>query len=568
MENDVHFSHYLEVLKRRKFSLIIPTVVVLVMSIVIALTLPSVYRATAKIAIEASEVSEDLVRTGPAGYIEERLAAITERILSYENLLDIVERFALYTDLEDENTTQKFVEMVKENIEMERVTTEVQSERLTKAISLTTSFKISFLGNKPDKLADVANHLASLFLNENVRAREERAETTIQFLEMQIENIRSEIEQTEVRLAAFKEKHLSELPELMELNLKTMDQLERQVNRQQRQIDELINRKIYLEGQLALLEPVMYKVTADGRRILSPKEELELLRSQYLTLSASLSKQHPDLIKLKKKLEALESEVGIKQELNKLQRQLYDKEHQLALLQKKVSSEHPDAVKLKKEVMFLRKQVQKLSEKQTVFKLAEDEKPENPAYINLQTRIEGTQMEIEAAKRELKESQEKYEDYRTRIEKTPQVEQQYLELKRNYNNAKAKYQETSNRLRAAVETKSVEERRMSEKFNLVHPAQTPVKPYKPNRLAIFLLGIVLAAGAGLGTSSLAEYMDHSVSNADELAKITGQKILTVIPYWETSHDITRKRRRIWVLVGSSVAIAVVGLVALNLLYKP
>jgi uncharacterized protein involved in exopolysaccharide biosynthesis len=568
MENDVHFGHYLEVIKRRKFHFIIPTVVVLVTSIVIALTLPSVYKATAKISIDAPEVSEDLVRTSsPAGYIEERLAAITERVLSSKNLLDIVERFALYADMKDENTTQKFVEMVKENIEMERVTTEVQPEKMQKTISLTTSFKISFLGKEPDKLADVANHLAALFLNENARARDEKAKTTIQFLEMQMEHLRSEIEQTEAKLAVFKEKHISELPDLLALNLKTMEQLERQIDAQQRHIDDLRNRKIYLEGQLALLEPMMYKVTADGRRLLSPKEELGLLRSQYLTLSASLSKQHPDVIKLKKKLEALESEVGSKQELNKLQHQLYNKEHQLALLQKKVSSEHPDAVKLKKEVMFLRKQVQKLSEKQTVFKLAEDENPENPAYINLQTRIAGTQMEIEAAKREHKELQEKYEDYRTRIEKTPQVEQQYLDLKRDYDNARAKYRETSNRLRAAIEAKSAEERRMSEKFNLVRPATTPIKPHKPNRVAIFLLGIMLAAGAGLGTGSIAEYMDQSVSTADELAKIAGHKVLTVIPYWETSQDITSKRRRIWALVGSTIAIAVIGVAALNFLYR-
>jgi uncharacterized protein involved in exopolysaccharide biosynthesis len=180
MENDVHFGHYLEVIKRRKFHFIIPTVVVLVTSIVIALTLPSVYKATAKISIDAPEVSEDLVRTSsPAGYIEERLAAITERVLSSKNLLDIVERFALYADMKDENTTQKFVEMVKENIEMERVTTEVQPEKMQKTISLTTSFKISFLGKEPDKLADVANHLAALFLNENARARDEKAKTTI-----------------------------------------------------------------------------------------------------------------------------------------------------------------------------------------------------------------------------------------------------------------------------------------------------------------------------------------------------------------------------------------------------
>ncbi len=58
------------------------------------------------------------------------------------------------------------------------------------------------------------------------------------------------------------------------------------------------------------------------------------------------------MIKLKKKLAALEGEVGTQQELRQLQRELYDKEHQLDVTAaKEFHQEHPDAVKLKKEVI-------------------------------------------------------------------------------------------------------------------------------------------------------------------------------------------------------------------------
>jgi len=567
MEKDLHFKHSLDVIRRRKYYFIIPAVIVIFISIAVSVILPSIYRATATIIIEEQEILGNIISTTVPGYLEERLQAVTERVLSDDNLLDVVERFALYTDLKDENTTQEFVSKMRKSIEVERNTIQVQSERLAKMLAITTSFTVSFEGREPEKVAPVTNHLASLFLEENARDREEKTRATMKFLEKQLAELETEINDTEAKLAAFKEKNITELPELMQLNLKTMDQLERQVEGRERQIENLSTRKIYLEGQLALLEPSMHKVSADGKRILTPKEEVVFLRSQYLSLSSSLSEHHPDVIKLKKKLEALEGEVGTQQELRQLRRELYDKEHQLALLRKRVSSSHPDAISLKKEVSALKAQMQKLSKMQSVLKV-EEENPENPAYINVKTTITSTQMEIDAARRELEQLQEKYEDYRQRIANTPKVEQKYLNLQRNYQNAKTKHQETKNRLRAAREAQGLEESRMGEKFILGQPATTPDKPYKPNKLAIVLLGVVLAAGSGVGVGSLTEYMDHSVHTADELAEIAGHKVLTVIPYWETSHEITRKRRRIWVLVGSSVAIAAVALVALNLLNTP
>ena len=567
MENDVHVQHYLDVIKRRKFHFIIPAIIVFFAAATIAFTLPPVYKATATIVIQSHAVSENLVHSAGSGYIEERLQGLSQRVMSSRNLLMTIERFGLYTDLRDENTSQRLVEEMREDILIEHGTTNVLSERSGREIPITTSFTVSFEGGKPEKLADVTNHLASLFLEEDARNREEKADTTIQFLEKRLAGLRSEIQETEAKLAAFKEEHLSELPELMALNLKTMDQLERQMENLEQNIKDLTNRKIYLEGQLVLLEPTMFKVTSDGKKILTPKEELSYLRSQYLTLSSSLSESHPDVIKLKKKLAALEGEVGTQQEWRQLQKELYDKEHQLELLSKRVSPQHPDAVRLQKEVLLLQKELQKLSKRQKALKLS-DEKPENPTYINLQTRVAATEMDIEATRKQLQQLQEKYEEYRKRVENSPKVEQEYLDLQRDYTNARNNYQETETRLRVAQEAKGLQEDRMAEKFSLTRPATPPLEPYKPNRLAIFLLGLVLAVGSGTGFGSLSEYMDNSVHTADELAEIAGHKVLTVIPYWETSHEITHKRRRIWVLVGSSVAIAAVALVALNLLYTP
>jgi uncharacterized protein involved in exopolysaccharide biosynthesis len=270
MEKDADLRNYINVIKRRKLYFISPTVLILTGVIAVALLLPSIYRATATVLIEEQEIPENMVSTTVRGYVEERLQAVTKSVFRDDNLLNVVERFALYSDLKDENTTQRLVRQLRDNIEIEPMTTEVRSERFGRTIPITTSFTISFEDSEPEKVAQVTNHLASLFLEENARDREEKTRTTIDFIQKRLVELEAEINDTEAHLAAFKEKHINELPELMQLNLKTMDQLERQIESQERTIENLINRKIYLEGQLALLEPSMHKVSVDGKRILTP----------------------------------------------------------------------------------------------------------------------------------------------------------------------------------------------------------------------------------------------------------------------------------------------------------
>ena len=567
MEQSADIRQYWDAVKRRKLQIFIPALLVFSLSVVIAFILPPVYKSDATILIEAQEIPEDFVRSTVTGYVEERLQMITQLVLSRARLQEIIDRFGLYEDLKGQSTTEAIIEKMREDIQMEPIQADVVNPQSGRPGSATVAFTLSYEGKNPEKVAQVANVLASLYLEENLRSRAEKARGTFEFLETQLAELRSEILHTEAQIAEFKNRHLSELPELMQLNLQTMERLEREIDATEEQIKTLANRKIYLEGQLATVEPMMYAVSLGGKRVITPKEELEALRSQYLSLGATLSKDHPDVISVKKRLDALETEVGAREDLRERYRELQGKETELALISKRLSSRHPDVIRLEKEVARLKDDVQALSEKQTVLK-SEDEKPENPSYINLQTQIASTQMEIDNAHKELKLLKVKYADYQRRVERTPQVEQQYRALERDYTNAQAKYQETMNRLLAAREARGLEESRMAEKFTLVEPPIRPEKPDKPNRLAILLIGIVLAAGSGVGFGSMAEYMDQSVRQPRDLAKIAGHPVLAAIPYWETSQDRARKRQKRWAFGATMVGIIVAGVAALHYFYRP
>jgi uncharacterized protein involved in exopolysaccharide biosynthesis len=567
MHQSGDIQQYLAVIKRRKYQFILPAVIVFFLATVVTFLLPPVYKSTATILIEAQEIPSELVQSTVTGYVEQRLQAITQLVLSRTRLSEIINRFELYQDLRRRYSTEEIVENMREDIQMEPITAEVINPQSGRPGSATIAFTLSYEGKDPRKVAQVANVLTSLYLEENLRNREEKARTTFEFLENQLTQLRQEIVVTEKRIAAFKEKHINALPELMQINLQTMERLRREIDAKEEEIKTLVNRKIYLEGQLASVEPAMYNVTLDGKRVMTPKEELEALRSQYLSLRSTHSEMHPDVISLKKRVEAMESEVSTRDTLRELYRQLQEKEKELAQLSKNYSGNHPDVIKLNKEVAGLREEVKNLSEKQTVLK-AENEKPENPAYINLQTQIASTRMEIDNAREELTLLKKKYDDYQQRVENTPQVEQEYRALQRDYTNAQAKYQETMNRLLAAREAKGLEESRMAEKFTIIDPPVMPEKPDRPNRLALLLVGMVLSVGSGVGFGSMAEYMDRSVRSPDELAQVSGQPVLAVIPYLETPGDLLKRRRRRWAIAGGSIGLFAVGLTAVHFLYRP
>jgi uncharacterized protein involved in exopolysaccharide biosynthesis len=77
--------------------------------------------------------------------------------------------------------------------------------------------------------ARVANTLASLYIEENGRMREEQAAGTSEFLETQLRDVRERLQTQERVITAYKEKNLGELPEQKDVNLRTLERLQAQL---------------------------------------------------------------------------------------------------------------------------------------------------------------------------------------------------------------------------------------------------------------------------------------------------------------------------------------------------
>lgn len=561
MEQHNDLSIYLDVLKRRRWHFLLPALVVMLVSATVAMLLPSIFIAEATIQVEAQEIPENMVQSTVTGYVEERLQAVNQVVLSRSNLLNLIERYDLYPEKKGVIAQDELANRFRESITLEPVRTEVFNPRSGQRGAATIAFKLSCEGKDPQAVAKVVSTLASQLIEENSRQREFQTETTVTFLEAQLEQLNTELAATEAKIAEFKDQHLRSLPDLMTLNLQSLQRMQELIDRKREHINNLEDRRIYLQGQLALIEPEQFKFDVHGRRVMSPKERLAVLQSEYFSAKASRSAHHPDVISLKKQIEALEGELTPEDRFEHVRQELQVLQNELVALQEKYSSVHPDVIKTRKRIEDLKKQSDELARNRSS-QQAEETSASNPAYIELRTRLKSTELDLTNARKDLADALQRYEAFQERIEQSPKVEQQYTILQRDYMNLKDEYQETKARLMQARESQNLEQKNFSQKLRVINPPAIPEKPSKPNRVALLFVGAFMATGFGMGAGTLAEFLDRSVHTVKELASKTSQPILAAIPYLETRQDRRKRllnRLLLMAFLGAALAAALWGL---------
>lgn len=569
MDQQINLHTYVEIARRRKKQMLIPAAAVFICGVLMSVLLPSIYRSSATILIETQNISKDVIQTTVSGYVEQRLQSLSQIVLGRVNLMSLIGKMNLYAEYKDKLTDEELVEKMRKNILLEPVQADVGNPNAAKNVTATIAFEISFDDRDPKKAASVASELASLFLEANLKTREDTANSAVDFLNKQMDELRKDIEAKEQVLSTFKETNLTALPELTQLNLSTMDKMDRDRVYLEEQVRSLQSRKAYLDGQLATIDPYSGAVGPDGARYLSPKEEHERLRRTYMTLRSALSEQHPDVIKVKRQLTSMGNVIAGPQDVKIYADAIRDKQMQLAKLTETVSEKHPDAIALKNEISALNKEMQQAQNNVQMPPRALDE-PTNPAYIALKAQVVSTQLELRGVQSQMSRLQGMQLDYQKRLEGAPKVEQEYQGMLRDLETSKMKFRELSARLMAARESKGLEESQIGDKFSLIAPPLVPEIPIKPKRLLILLLGFVLAIAAGVGTGFLLETLDHSVRTSEALAAITEAPILAVIPYIEPPREESQDQRLKWRPTPKAIGVGVVALLllAVHILYDP
>jgi polysaccharide chain length determinant protein (PEP-CTERM system associated) len=493
-ENTQTLTDYLKIVKRRKNKVMIPILILIEISIIVALVLPPLYRSEATISIEDQHIPLDFVKSTVSSYADQRIQQISQRIMARDQVIEIITKFNLYPykkglliSLTD--SILKFRDSVDLEVDNQKVISRGKKSMATLSFYLTFDHKNPVLAQK------VVTELTTLFLNENKKDRKRRAEDTTEFLDQEANKFVAEIKQAEEKIATYKEKHHRSLPELLSTNLTSISKIETTLLQMELEEKMLRQRKMVAESQLLLTPPI---IAVGDEPIV---ESAESLQAKYEALLRKYSTSHPT-------------------------------------------------------VKALKREIDRFNENTTDDK-ADNVKVNNPAYRQLENEIKLADMAQKNITIQRIKLNQKLELIEIDVANTPQVERGYYGLMRNIENYKAKYQELKSKALEAKLSESLEEEQKAEKFILLEPASLPDKPEKPKRLIILLVGCMIAVGSGLGLALLIEIIEGHIQSYKSLVKLTGVEPLVVIPYINNQQDLTNHQyntKKISVVIISSVMI--------------
>ena len=516
MEEDVKsLGDYLEIAKRRKYYFLTPFVIVLVGAVITAFLISPVYRSEGVILVESQQIPTDFIRSTITSYAEERVQIIEQRVMTRENLLGIIEKYNLFSDKIGKIPVSEIIENMRKQIFVQLVASDIQGVSGRNRSSHNLTFRIAYEDQIPAVAQNVANELVTLFLDENLKARTERATQTTNFLVSEAEKLKEMMSDIEGQVAAYKQQYQDSLPENLELNSSMLDraqQLQREIERDIKSEEE---EKSYLEVELATLQSAIPR-PQESEETLTPEQNLLGLKAEYRRLSSVYGPAHPDIRKVKRQISNLEEQLKFETSGGRISH----------------ATEGSNAERL------------------------------------VQARISAADSNIESLRKQRRELGSRIAMLQDRIIKTPEVERSLLALERDYENIRAEYDELKSMATDANLSQSMEEQSKAERFSLLEPPLLPEKPVKPNRPKILLIGFMLSMASGAGMVFLTEMMDKSIKGTLHLVKVIKDTPLITIPFIETNEDIVKKKRKRRVIISLVICSLLLLILSVHFLYMP
>jgi polysaccharide chain length determinant protein (PEP-CTERM system associated) len=498
-QRELSFDDYMAILRRRLWVLVIPALVTPVLAFLVTLLLTPDYTSESLILIEQPKVPESFVKSVVTSDLVGRLATMEEQILSRTRLQPIIERYGLYRN------------ELRRGVPMEDVIDEMRKAILVTPVDFANpatpgsgskktggknetvpGFSISFTAESPRLAQQVCSDLTSMFMEENLRQREQRAQGTTTFLHTQLEEAKSKLDEADAKLADFKRRNIGVLPDEQQTNLQVLGSLNTQLGSVTEDLNRAHQEKIYAESmlnqQLAAWKAGQSGTTGD---------------SQTLTLQ---------------------------QQLTKLQ-------DYLVALEARYTSDHPDVIKTKADIAQLQKEI----EEQAVHKDKPAETKPTEASVEpssvqqLRAMIREVDERIRQKTADQERIQQQINSYQGRLQISPAVEQQFKDITRDYQTALQFYNSLLAKTDESQMSTDLERRQEGEQFQVLDSANLPQEPSFPIWWQFALGGLGAGLLIGLAIILVQELRDKAIRDERDIELYLELETLALVPSLERSN---------------------------------
>ena len=469
---------YVDIARRRVLVMLVTFIVVVATVSAFALLLPPVYQSSGTILIESQQISKDIIASSVSGYVNERIQVIKQRVMTRENLLRIMKKYNLFHDKNESRVTSELIYDLRKRINIEL---QGGSGRGAKTIA----FSISFEDRYAELAYGVTNELVTLFLDENIKSRVESATETTKFLSQEAKRLKTDLEKMESLVAAYKQEHAGSLPQNLSLKTSILQRTELSLANLDREYKAT-------ENELKRLERELTAAKSGLDVIETPVSRLKQLKAEYRQASANYKDTHPTIRALKRKI---------------------------GMLEKGEVSEEDIATPATETGVLIN----------------------NELVLKIETLVGTANDRLKSIESQRKPMRKKITRYEKQIIKTPQVELGLSSLLRDHNSARKKYEEIQAKQLTAQVAENLEGENKSERFSLIDPPLLADKPIKPNRVKIFMLGLVMAFAAAGGLAFLLEILNQRIRGKGALTAVLGYRPLVEIPYITTTAEHVRRK---------------------------
>ncbi|MDX9702604.1 MAG: hypothetical protein RBU23_06130 [Candidatus Auribacterota bacterium] len=469
---------------KRKVLFMIGFMAVTPMVFPVILGLPNLYSSKTVILIRDKRNVKVLQQQGDISTpMKERIRTFTSEIKSWNNITRAMDAVGVSDLAQTPLEMEMLVNQMRNNLSISRAGSTDRTDILT----------LTFVHRDPVTTQRFLNVITNNFIEKSLKDQRVEIFSSINFIKEQIAKYEELLKESQAKLVAFKRNHMFDVPNptVSPSTILTLNQRKTDIDFT---IEQELQEQKYLADQIAILEET------DGAK----KE-----RSEY-EVDPVLSELERKMQRLKTSLENMEM--------------IY-------------TDEHPDIIETKRLIIATQSKIDErkgqLKEKEILV--------ENTALRDLRYRKGKVDLRIAILGHRKRQIESELQNVREKLDELPSITDRYAYLVHENKALKRVYYSLLEKLEAAKMTQHIDQTEQGLTFEMLEPARLPLKPFKPNRWRILLMGMMAGLAVGAGLAFIVEFADHSFRGTEDARNNLPIPVIGVIPSIVTARERRRKR---------------------------
>jgi uncharacterized protein involved in exopolysaccharide biosynthesis len=486
---ELTMDDYLAMVRRRLKVVIVPILIAPIAGFLVSYGFSPKYTSTSQVLVEGQKVPADYVHSVVTTDFTQRVETLKNQILSTSRLQPMIAGL----DLAKPGDEGKLMDDIRSTFQVSPAPMTSMSaaaaaapqirKKLTATDEPVPVFNVSYTDSDPTRAQKITNAMTSLMLEENLKSRGNIAKDTTTFLSGQVADAKSAVDAQDAKMADFKRRFAGQLPGDIENNMRMLMSLNTQLDATTQNLSRAQQDKAYAESTLAQ-QISAWKSSQSSASPQTLEQQLAALQTQLLQLQARYTDDYPDVAKTKADISKVQARLD---EINK-------------------KANDPS---------------------QTTEKANANEPPE---IAQNRFKIHQYQQLIEQYVSDQKKLQVAINDYQRRTAMSPDVEEQYKELSRDYDNAQAVYRDLLTKKSSADLGTNMESQQQGEQMTVLLGANRPEQPTFPTRPLFAAGGLGAGLGLGLLIAIFLEFSDKSIRTERDAAVAMDLPLLISVPW--------------------------------------